>query len=381
MAARKPDPEVSERRCPAQVLIDVYSGLGLRVGEGPDAARRAEAAGFSALWTIEAAREPFLPLALAAEHTERLELGTAVAVAFARNPMVLAHAAHELNDYAHGRLLLGIGSQVRGHIERRFSSPWSRPAARMREFILAMRAIWSCWNEGTRLCFDGEFYRHTLMTPMFDPGPSSAGPPRVLLAAVGTKMTGVAAGVADGLIAHPLTSVRYLREVTLPTVGAGLDAGGRRRDTFTVALPVMVATGRDDEEMATAERAVRQQIAFYASTPAYKTVLDLHGWSAIGERLTGLSKAGEWDAMAAEVDDDMVETFAVVASPAKVVPELEARFSGLVDRVSLYAPYPVAAGMWETTLAEAAASRGPGTPGTTGAPGKRGPGGGDLDER
>src|SRR5271166_1513727 len=202
-----------------------------------DRAREAEAAGYDGLWSAETSHDPFLPLVLAAEHTERIQVGTGIAVAFARNPMTLATTANDLHTMARGRFMLGLGSKIKPHIEKRFSMPWSHPAPRMRELILAVRAIWASWAEGTRLAFRGEFYRHTLMTPMFDPGPNPYGNPPVFLAAVGTRMTEVAGEVADGLLAHAFTTERYLREVSLPALERGLAASGRTRSAVEVSLP------------------------------------------------------------------------------------------------------------------------------------------------
>ena len=245
-----------------------------RTSAAIDEARRHEKAGYDGLWSSESAHDPFLPLLLAAEHTERMELGTAIAVAFARSPMQLAYTAHDLQAYSGGRFTLGLGSQVKPHIERRFWMPWSHPAPRMREFILALRAIWSAWNDGTKLGFRGDFYQHTLMTPFFSPPPAPGGAPKVFLAAVGEAMTAVAGEVADGLLAHAFCTERYLREVTLPAFGRGLASSGRARADVEVSLLAMIATGRTEEEMARAVAGTRAQIAFYGSTPAYRGVLD-----------------------------------------------------------------------------------------------------------
>lgn len=299
----------------------------------------AEAAGYDGVWTSETASDPLLPLVLAAEHTERLDLGTAIVVAFGRSPLTLALAAWDLNAYCRGRFILGLGSQIKPHIERRYSMPWSHPAARMREFILAMRAIWDCWQNGSRLNFRGEFYSHTLMTPFFSPAANDFGGPRVVLAAVGKLMTQVAAEVADGMLVHPFTTERYLREVTLPAVEAGLAASGRTRADFQLSYPALIVTGDTDEQFAEAEFAVRRQIAFYASTPAYKGVLDLHGWGEVQPTLNTLSKAGKWDDMAGLVTDDVLEHFALRGAPEEIPALLEARFADAIDRVSLYLPY------------------------------------------
>jgi len=318
-----------------------------KLGAGPattviDEARRQEKADYDGLWSSESAHDPFLPLVLAAEHTERTQLGTAIAVAFARSPMPLAYTAHDLQAYSGGRFILGLGSQVKPHIERRFGMPWSHPAPRMREFIEALRAIWSAWNEGTKLSFRGDFYQHTLMTPFFSPPPAPGGAPRVFLAAVGEAMTAVAGEVADGLLVHAFATERYLREVTLPALHRGLTASGRSRTDVEVSLLAMIATGRTEEKMARAVAGVRQQIAFYGSTPAYRGVLDRHGWGGLGDELNALSKSsreGKWEAMGGLIDDDVLHAFAVVGEPAEAAAQIRRRFGGLIDRVSFYAPY------------------------------------------
>ncbi|GAA0932443.1 LLM class F420-dependent oxidoreductase [Pseudonocardia zijingensis] len=305
-------------------------------------AREREAAGIDGLWSYEGQHDPFLPLMPVAEHTSRVSVGTAIAVAFARNPMSTAYVANDLQLHSGGRFLLGLGSQVRPHIERRFGMPWSRPAPRMREYVQAMRAIWDAWATGERLAFRGEFYSHTLMTPFFSPGPNPYGPPAVHLAAVGDRMTHVAGEVCDGLLPHPFTTARYLREHTLPVLAEGLAAGGRSRDGFTVSFSGMVVTGRTEEEMAAAARGVREQIAFYGSTPAYRPVLDLHGWGELGAELNRLSRGTDddrWQRMGELIDDEVLDVFAVVAEPDRLGAAILARFGGLVDRFTFYTPY------------------------------------------
>jgi probable F420-dependent oxidoreductase len=331
-------------------VVDLYAGHGLRLDEAVPLALAAEAAGFGGLWTLEAHTEPFLPLVLAAEHTTRIELGTAVAVALARNPMVVAHLAHELNRYAGGRFSLGLGPQVGAHITRRFGAPFDHPAERMTEFVMALRAIWRCWNQGEPLDFRGRFYRHDLMTPAFDPGPSGvsapgAGPsgsrePRVLLAAVGPRMTAAACAVADGLIAHPLTSRRVAQEQLRPRIAAAVRPG------FELSCPVLVITGRTDQELDQARSAVRRQIAFYASTPAYRSVLELYGAGELSDRLREMSRAGEWDAMTALIPEDLLREFSVEAPAGALAAALHARFDGVLDRILVSAPYPVPADRW-----------------------------------
>jgi len=317
------------------------------------AARERETLGYDGLWASESSHDPFLPLVLAAEHTERLQIGTAIAVAFARSPMQLAYTAHDLQTHADGRFLLGLGSQVKAHIERRFAMPWSRPAARMREYVSALRAIWACWNDGVALDFRGDFYSHTLMAPFFSPPPAPGGAPAVLIAAVGAAMTRAAGEVADGMLAHAFTTERYLREVTVPTLEEGLRTAGRSRKEFTLSHLLLLATGETEEELAAATQGVRRQVAFYASTPAYRGVLELHGWQQLGDELTALSRsdrADKWDAMVPLVDDEVLNAFAVVGEPDRIGAEIQRRFGGLVDRLSFYTTTPVPAQTWAPLL-------------------------------
>ena len=299
-----------------------------------DQSAAAEAEDYDGVWVAEVARDPFLPLVTAAAHTQRVTLGTSIAVAFARNPMTLATVANDLQRASAGRFVLGLGSQIEPHITKRFSMPWSHPADRMRELIEALRAIWACWNDDLPLSFEGTYYRHTLMTPFFNPGPNPHGPPPVYLAAVGPRMTAVAGALADGLFVHPFTTPRYLDEVTLPALDAALDEAGRRRSDITVCLPAFVVVGEDDEQLAAAATRTRRQIAFYASTPAYRRVLDVHGWGDLQPRLNALSKQGQWQEMAGAIDDEVLHAFAAVGSTAEVAAELHRRFGGFVDRLS-----------------------------------------------
>lgn len=299
----------------------------------PAAAETLERRGYDGCWTAEINHDPFLPLALAAEHTSRIQLGTSIAVAFARNPMTVAQIGWDLQEFSEGRLLLGLGSQIKPHIEKRFSMSWSKPVARMREFVLALHAIWECWRDGTRLAFDGEFYTHTLMTPMFVPQPHPHGHPKVFVAAVGDRMTEMCGEVADGLIAHAFSTQRYFREVTIPTLTRGIERAGRQRRDVEVASPLFVVTGRDEAELTQNAVATRKQIAFYASTPAYRGVLELHGWGDLQTELHRLSREGQWDAMGSLIDDTMLAEFAVVAPLDSVVRAIRGRCDGLIDRV------------------------------------------------
>jgi len=311
--------------------MKIHGALMGDLGQIPDRAREAEQSGYDGVFSAEVNNDPFFPLLLAAEHTGRVELMTAITVAFARNPMTLANLAHDLNAYSKGRLTVGLGSQIRPHITKRLSMPWSKPAARMREFILAMRAIWNCWYEGEPLDFRGEFYTHTLMTPMFTPRQIEHGPPRVMLAAVGPRMTEVAGEVADGLIAHAFTTRQYMEEVTLPGVARGLARAGRDRRDFEITCPVFVVSGSDAASRAASRTAVRQQIAFYGSTPAYRPVLDGLGRGDLQEELNRLSKQGKWVEMGERIDDELLEAFAIVAEPGDIGRRLRERYGDLID--------------------------------------------------
>ncbi|MHB1088272.1 MAG: LLM class F420-dependent oxidoreductase [Acidimicrobiales bacterium] len=313
-------------------------------GDGDVSARatRAEFDGYDAIWAAEVGHDPLLILAGAALTTSRVELGTGILVAFGRSPMITAMQANDVQLLSKGRLLLGLGSQIKPHIEKRYSMEWSHPARRMREYVLAMRAIWACWNEGTKLNFRGEFYRHTLMTPFFDPGPNPFGPPKVFLAAVGEMMTEVAGEVADGLLVHPFTTERYLREVTLPALQRGLDKSGRTLDSFQVSFSGLVATGADDAQLDSAKDRVRGQIAFYGSTPAYKGVLELHGWGQLQGELNTLARTGEWENMGKLVSDEVLDAFSVVGRVEEIAPRVTDRFADVINRFSLYTPYPLA---------------------------------------
>ena len=308
--------------------------------------------GLDGLWTAETASDPFLPLALAAEHSDRLDLGTAIAVAFARSPMTTAYTAYDLHRMSGGRFILGLGSQVRPHIERRFAMPWSHPARRIREYVLALRTIWAAWSDGTPLDFKGEFYRHTLMTPFFTPAPLPFAPPKIFLAAVGPAMTEVAGEVCDGLLVHPFTTRRYLDERLIPAVAAAAGRAGRAAGEVRLSMACLVATGNEAQIGAGRER-VRERVAFYGSTPAYRGVLETHGWGDLCDRLHGESRAGDhgrWARMARLVPDELIDEFAVCGSPEEVAPRLVARFGDRVDRVTLTRPPEVDQDTWARVL-------------------------------
>jgi probable F420-dependent oxidoreductase len=334
--------------------MKVDGNIGLDLNTVAANAKEVEAAGYSGAWTAETAHDPFLPLLLAAEHTERLELGTSIAVAFARNPMTLANTAWDLQAYSKGRFILGLGSQIKPHITKRFSMEWSHPAPRMREMILAIRAIWNTWLTGDKLEFRGEFYTHTLMTPFFTPDAADLdgfGPPKVFLAGVGELMTEVAGEVCDGFICHGFTTEKYLREVTIPALERGRAKVGKTMDGFEIIGPSFVVTGNNDEEMAAAATGTRQQIAFYGSTPAYRNVLEIHGWGGLQDELNSLSKQGEWARMGTLVDDEILNTFAVVGEPEQIAPELLRRYGDVIQRISFYAPYQSDPDRWGAVMA------------------------------
>ncbi|MGV0837305.1 LLM class F420-dependent oxidoreductase [Mycolicibacterium thermoresistibile] len=313
--------------------LKIDRGIPSQLDRVPKVATALEHRGYHGCWTGEISHDPFLPLLLAAEHTTHLEIGTNIAVAFARNPMTVANIGWDLQTYSRGRFNLGLGTQIQPHIEKRFSMPWSHPVRRMREFVTALHEIWSCWHDGTRLSFDGEFYTHKLMTPMFVPEPQPHGVPKIFLAAVGPAMTRLCGEVADGLLAHAFTTRRYLDEVTTPALLDGMSRTGRRRSDFQVACPVFVVTGETAEDMRTAAAATRKQVAFYGSTPAYRPVLDLHGWGDLHTDLHRMSKRGEWDAMGELIDDEVLAAFAVVAPLDSVADRLRERCAGVIDRV------------------------------------------------
>lgn len=297
--------------------------------------RNLEEIGYDGAFSFETKHDPFLPLVAAAGETERMTLGTAIAIAFARNPMTLANVGYDLQVASRGRFVLGLGSQIRPHIVNRYSSPWSNPARRMRELVLAIRAIWEVWEGRGKLCFEGEFYRHTLMTPAFDPGPNPYGPPRIFTAGVQPRMTEVAGEVADGFIAHPFATRKSLRDHTLAALGRGLAKSGRKREDFEVVCVTLVATGETDVELYTAKEVVRKQLAFYGSTPAYRPALDCHGWGDLQPELNAMSKQGRWDDMAALITDEILEAIAVVGLRHGIAAKVKARLSGIADGVSI----------------------------------------------
>ncbi len=301
-------------------------------------ARQAEADGYDGWWAVETQVDPFLACAVAAERTEGIEVATGIAVALARNPMTVALQANDLQALSGGRFALGLGSQIKPHITRRYSMPWSKPAARMREFILAIRAIWDTWGTGAKLDFEGDFYTHTLMAPFFDPGPNPHGNPKILLAAVGPLMTEAAGEVADGVLIHGFSTERYLREATLPALERGFEKIGRTREGFEITAPAFVVARDTGEEIAEGVEFIRNQIAFYGSTPAYRPVLELHGWGELQDELKAMTKRGEWDSMSALIDDEVLNTFAVVGTPEDAIAEVKRRYGDIATRIQLSLP-------------------------------------------
>lgn len=335
--------------------MKVDGGIGTDLHKVAQSAQEVEAAGYTGAWTAETSHDPFFPLLLAAEHTTTLELGTSIAVAFARNPMILANIGWDLQAYSGGRFILGLGSQIKPHITKRFSMEWSHPAPRMREMVLAIRAIWDTWENGTPLSFKGDFYTHTLMTPFFAPERAELaghGTPKIFLAGVGELMTEVAGEVCDGFICHGFTTERYLREVTIPALERGRAKAGKTMEGFEVMGPSFVVSGNSEAELEAASAGTRQQIAFYGSTPAYRGVLELHGWGEMQDELNGLSKQGKWVEMGNCITDEILNTFAVVGEPEHIAPELHRRYGDVIQRISFYAPYKTDPERWSKVLAD-----------------------------
>ena len=330
--------------------MKVDGGIGVTSGfDGiMESSRKQEELGYDGLWVPETSHDPFTMLPLMAHATDSVELGTSIVVGFARNPMSLAYSANDIQLLSGGRFILGLGSQIKPHITKRFSMEWSKPAARMREMILAIKAIWNSWNTREKLDFRGDFYQHTLMSPFFDPGENPHGAPKVALAGVGPLMTEVAGETCDLFMCHGFTTEKYLREETIPALERGAAKAGRSLSDITISGPSFIVTGSTEEQMDKATQGVKQQIAFYGSTPAYRPVLDCHGWGDLQTELNGMSKEGKWVEMGQLITDDILSAFAVVAEPEKVAEELKGRYSDVVDRVSFYAPYEGDSDRWST---------------------------------
>ena len=336
------------------VRVDYYLPS-IALQDVADLAERVARVGYDGFFTGETSHDPFLPLGVAATVAPSLELGTGITVAFARSPMVVAHTAWDLAVASQGRFVLGLGTQVRSHLTRRFSTSWAAPGPRLREYVGALRAIWAAWQEGAPLRFEGDHYRFSLMTPFFDPGPIDHPAVPVFIAGVGPYMTRLAAEICDGIHIHPFHTVRYLDEVMLPALLQGASRVGRDPDDFAVAAAVFVATGRTEEEIELARKAARRQIAFYASTPSYRPILDLHGWE-IGPKLGALSRRGEWEAMASLVDDRMLDEVTVTGPPEAIGGLVRNKYGNRLQRIALYGAGPgitpgLDDGDWETIVA------------------------------
>ncbi len=302
--------------------------------EVPAIAKAAEAMGFDALWTSETQHDPFLPCALIAEHTQRLNFGTAIAVSFARSPATLAYTAWDLAAQSQGRLMLGLGTQVKAHIERRFGMQWPESVVgKLREQIQAIRLFWDAWQNGTKLNFRGEYYKLTLMSPFFNPGPIANPHIPIYIAGVNEGLAKLAGELCDGFHVHPFHSLRYLREVILSGIEKGLKKEGRTRKDIAVSVTAFVATSAEEEVFA------RSQIAFYASTPSYRAVMSLYGWDGLAERLSAHAARGEWEEMPKLVTDEMLHEFCLVTDEDNLAEELTKRYSGIADRLGLYTPF------------------------------------------
>ena len=325
-----------------------YAQLGDAAGE----ARRLADIGYDGVYTLEGSWDPFYPLVLAAEHAPQLDIATGIAVAFPRNPIHLAYQAWDLQKFSDGKFLLGIGSQVKAHIEKRFGVGFSPPAARMREYIQALKAIFDCWQHGAELDFQGEYFRHTLMTPMFNPGPLACGPPPVLLGALGPRMTEVAGEVADGLIVHPFNSMPFLTGHALPAVQRGLAKSGRERADFTLQINAIVITGETDEACAAATESVKGLLGFYASTPAYRPPMDAVGYGDLQPELNRLSKEGPWAELGALIDQEFLDAFTTSGRPEEIAGKLLDKYGDHADRLAIYAPYAAPDAMWRNIISD-----------------------------
>jgi len=300
--------------------------------EATTISKNLEDLGYDGVFTFEGPHEPFLPLAAAALATTKLELITSIAVAFSRNPMTLANLGYDLQLMSKGRFILGLGSQIKPHIEKRYSMPWSSPAKRMKEMVNAVKAIWRCWHEGKDLDFRGEFYQHTLMTPFFNPGKSPYNFPKIYVAGVGPLMTQAAAESGDGFIVHPFHTTKFLENITMPSIKKGLEESQKKEFDFSVG--VMVAIGTNDEEVAKARDACKAQIGFYGSTPAYKVVLEQHGWESIQPELNSLTKKGMWQDIPTLISDEILESIAVTGTPEEVSKKISDRYGSTASRIA-----------------------------------------------
>jgi len=305
----------------------------------PAEARAAEENGFDAIWSMEAGNDGFLPLALAAEHTSRIKMGPSVAIAFPRSPMATAYTSWDLAALSKGRFILGLGTQVKGHIERRYGVKWEPPVPKLREYILSLKAIFKCWAEGgKKLSFQGKYYNFSLMTPFFAPRPHNYSIP-IYIAGVNEYILRMAGELCDGLHAHPFTSATYLRDFLIPHIEQGLQKSGRSRKDFTIFTTAFVIVGRNDEEIEKAKAGVRQQISFYASTRTYQVVLEMHGWGDVAPKLNELAAKGDWASMPKLITDEMLDVYAVTGTYDNIADKVKERYEGLLDRVAFYVPY------------------------------------------
>jgi len=336
---------------PARIKLDVSVLPDANLLNLPAVAEAAESAGFAALWSSETNHDPFLQLALAAPHTRRLELGTAIALSFVRSPMALAYTAWDLAAMTEGRFVLGLGTQVKAHNERRFSVPWGPPIPRLREVIDGLRAIWRSWRTGERLNFRGQHYQFTLMTPFFTPPPHTY-PIPIYIAGVNEGLCRLAGEICDGFHVHPLNSVSYLTQIVRPAIAQGALRAGRSIDDVTLTASVFVVTGENTTQTDNLREFVRQQISFYASTPSYRVIFETHGWAGVAEQLSALAARKKWAEMPALITDEMVETFAIIAPPDRVGQAALERYRGLVDRIMFYIPYAPGQmdGFWRASL-------------------------------
>ncbi|GIK63831.1 MAG: LLM class F420-dependent oxidoreductase [Chloroflexota bacterium] len=305
----------------------------------PETAKELEGMGFDGIWTSETMYNPFFPLSLAAYTTQKIELGTAIAVAFPRSPMIMAHTAWDLAAQSKGRFILGLGTQVKPHITKRFSTVWDSPGPRLRDYILAMRAIWDCWQHNTPLNYRGEFYQHTLMTPFFQPRAIEHADIPIYIAGVNTYLCQLAGELCQGFHVHPFHTADYLRDMVIPNVEIGAQKTGRSRSDIALTCAIFVVTGKDTEEIENQKAMVKSQIAFYASTPTYRTVMDHHGWGDLHEELNTMSRTGRWMEMHEKISDAMLEKCAVIGTYDELPHKVKERYTGLLDRIAYYFPY------------------------------------------
>ncbi len=317
------------------------ASLGSSLAETPERAQQLEALGFDGCFTFEGPTDPFYPLVLAAEHTS-LDIYTNVAIAFPRSPMHLAYQAFDLQRMSQGRFILGLGTQIQAHIERRYSAVWGKPVAHMRELIEATKAIFGQWQDQVPLSYQGDYYNFSLLPPIFDPGPLDVGVPPIWVGALGPRMTQMVAGAADGILIHPFNTEKFIREHTVPNVEAGLDASGKSRADLSFGIDVMVGVYRTEEEKHTAEQGCRFNLGFYGSTPAYRVTLDAHGWGDLQPELRRLTKENKWAELGSKIDDEILRTIAVVGTPSEVAAQIVTRYGDIADRIGFTTPYQVA---------------------------------------